>query len=172
MAGERGLAEHLRTGLEQRSAPTLVVLSKKEKLDSLEVVTFRKTARQHVREFGAIFALVACVISLVKMYRGADLSVSLYWIEGGLGFATASYIAPSIVYPLWKIWMQFAHYLGAVMSTILVSAVWAITFLPLGIIFKIFGKKVLDLRFRAPVETYWEDRPERLHDFTLLERQF
>lgn len=152
--------------------PTLVVVSKKQSIDPLDVVTFNKTARQHVREFACIIAIVSFLIAGVKLYRNPTTVIVYDWIAFGLVFLLAGYTLPKLMLPIWKGWMKFAVGLGMVMSTIIVSIAWVLMFWPVGILFKIIGKRVMDLSYKAPVTTYWEPRDEKLSDFKLLERQY
>jgi hypothetical protein len=61
VAGARRLENEIRVGLEQTvgEAP---VPAEAAKVDPLDVVTFGKTARRHVREFGSLFAIICCAV--------------------------------------------------------------------------------------------------------------
>ena len=83
-----------------------------------------------------------------------------------------SYLFPIVVYPFWSAWMTFAHYLGIVMSFVFVTVTWVIMAVPLAILLRMIGKKVMDLSYGEDVDTYWEEREQKLHSFKLLERQF
>jgi hypothetical protein len=82
------------------------------------------------------------------------------------------YFAPMTLHPLWKGWMKLAHWLSIVTSTILMTVVWCVAFIPLSCVLKLFKVGHIDLSFRQPVETYWEPRDPRADDFQRLERQF
>lgn len=171
MARERGLAEQVRTGLDQSQAgPKLVVLSKPIVIDPLDEVTYRKTARQHVREFACVMATFFLVIAGIKLFIGKPSAY--YWIALAVPFVGLGYLAPRVLLPIWRGWMKFAVGLSVVMTTIILSIAWLVMFIPVGILFKLIGKRVMDTRFGAPVETYWEVRNPKHNDFKLLERQF
>ena len=80
--------------------------------------------------------------------------------------------APAVLYPVWNGWMKFAHYLSIVMTTFILMVAWAIALIPIAILLKIMRIKVMNMTFRQPVDTYWENREDRHNDFKLLERQF
>ena len=82
------------------------------------------------------------------------------------------YFAPAVLLPVWSGWMAFATQLGHVMTFVIVSILWFLVAIPVGMLLKIIGKKVMDLSYNAPVDSYWEERSEKYHDFKLLERQF
>jgi hypothetical protein len=141
-------------------------------VDLLEVVSFGKTARQHVREFGALFATICFGVAAWKMYRGHNFRAALYWIAPGVLFAATGFYAPRLLMPLWRGWMKFAHYLSIVMTAVLLGLVWVIGFLPIAGIMRLAGIKRMDLSFRADCESYWEPRDTKYEDFQRLKLQY
>lgn len=167
------MAKHLRTGLEESpNKPALTVLKGKPIVDPLDNETFGKSARQHVREFACVMAILALVIAGAKLMHRTGSAAPYYLIAGALVLLLLGYATPRVLHPVWKGWMAFAVLLGAIMSTVIVSIAWFLMFVPMGIIFKLIGKRVMDLRYKAPVDTYWEERDTKLNDFKLLERQY
>lgn len=175
MARERGLAEHVPARLESNApqAQLRVVQGMKgDTIDPLDKRQHGKTIRAQVQEFGVVFALLFTVIGGFQLLHHHRSAVALTLaILATLFFVTARY-APRIMYPFWKGWMAIGAVLGAVVNTVLLTIVWTVMVVPLGIALKLVGKRVMDLSFRAPVSTYWEERREELASFTLLERQF
>ena len=68
--------------------------------------------------------------------------------------------------------MKFALALGTVMTFVMVTLAWVIMFIPIGLIFKLIGKKTLDLSFKSTKTSYWEPRDDKSNDFKLLDRQY
>jgi len=165
------LEDQIRVGLEE---PVAVVASPQAvvAVDPLEVVSFGKTARQHVREFGALFATICFVVAAWKMCRGHDFGAALYWIAPGVLFAATGFYAPRLLMPLWRGWMKFAHYLSIVMTAVLLGLVWVLGFLPISGIMRLAGIKPMDLSFRADRESYWEPRDSKYDDFQRLKLQY
>ena len=169
MAGKRGLAEQVRVGLVEKEAPVLRVIEGKDPLDSY---SHGRKAREHVRDFGSLFALIGVVISAVILYRdGSDIKALTILLASG-AFGLTGALAPKMLLPLWKLWMALAEKLSVVMTFAILMIAWISLVVPMAYILRIFRVKVMDLRFRAPVSSYWEVRPERVHNFKLLERQF
>ncbi len=173
MAGERGLAKHVRTGLTREPAiPALTVVKGGQMVSELDKESYGKTTRQHVREFAAIFAILLCLIAGIKLWNNSVTMTPYYCIAAAILLISLGYGAPSLLVPIWKGWMKFASLLGNFMSTIIVSICWVLMFVPIGLIFKLIGKHVMDLRYNVPVQSYWELRDNKLNDFKLLERQY
>lgn len=57
-------------------------------------------------------------------------------------------------------WMKVAHVIGGVVTTVILSAVFLIVFMPVGIILKLFGKDHLERRSDRKALTYWHARPQ------------
>ena len=171
MAGARRLANEVRIGLDKapKEAPHVVARKSASPLDEMWM---GKPIRQHVREFGAIFATIFVVICAVKTWKGADASVAAMW--GSLGVVTAllGYCAPIVLLPLWRGWMKLAHYLSIVMTFVILGIAWTIGFVPMAYLLKICRIKSINLSYRADIPTYWETRDAKYDDFKRLELQY
>jgi hypothetical protein len=171
MAGAGRLEDKIRVGLED---PMTVVSSvpSTPPVDPLDVVSFGKTARRHVREFGTLFAIICLGVAAWKGYRGHELSACLYWVVPGLAFAGLGWFAPRVLMPVWRGWMKFAHYLSIVMTAILLGLTWCLGFLPMAFVLRLVGIKRIDMSFRADRPTYWEPRDPKYDDFQRLKLQY
>ena len=142
------------------------------KPDPLEVRVFGKTIRRQVVEFGAVIGVVLCLLAEYQYcFPGrVTLAYSL------LGIAPVFYLlcrfATRAMLPVWKSWMKLGELMGHVVNFALLFVVWALMVVPFGLGLKLIGKKVMDLSYRAPVQSYWENRTDASADFRLLERQF
>jgi len=123
----------------------------------LDELSYGKPLRQHLREFGAVMALVACVIAyfqVEKHYLGVingAVIVTVGMFVYGLGV-----VAPALLKPAWHGWMKLAHYLGLVMTMVILTTMWVAVVIPVSLAVKILRVKIMDMRFRAPVNTYWK----------------
>jgi len=171
VAGARRLANEVRIGLENaaQEAPKLVASKESSPLDE---VWMGKPIRQHVREFGAIFATLFLSVCAVKLYRGQDASVCGMWGVAGVVTAMLGYFAPRVLLPLWRGWMKLAHYLSIVMTFVILLVAWTIGFVPMAYLLKILRIKSIDLSFRNGRATYWESRDAKHDDFKRLELQY
>ena len=171
MAGARRLANEVRTGLDEVvvTTPHKVSASKKHPLDEMWM---GKSVRQHVKEFGAIFATIFISIGAYKLYHNLSSGPALFWISAGLVFGLLGYLLPSALRPLWRGWMKLAHYLSIVMTFVILGLAWCIGFVPMAYLLKIIGIKRIDTSYKSGVASYWEKRDEKYDDFKRLELQF
>ncbi|NBW40799.1 hypothetical protein EBR25_07320 [bacterium] len=142
-----------------------------QKASPLDVKYYGKPKRQHVKEFGCLFgAIFASIAAYQLSVERVETALSL--LLATIVIVSLGSYAPKVLYPLWSGWMAFANALGMVMSLLFVALTWCLMAVPLGILLRLIGKKVMDLSFDRSVPTYWEVRKESCHDFQLLERQF
>jgi hypothetical protein len=170
MAGKGGLAEQIRVGLE--TEPAVKPAGKDKVRDPLDELSYGKPVSQHVREFGVLMGAVFVAIAAIQIYKHGSTTGPFVWsLLAGL-FVSLGLLAPRALHPAWKGWMAFAHVLGFVSTTIILSVAWTIMLVPLGFLLRVLSIRVMDMTFRAPVQTYWESRDPKLDDFQLLRRQF
>jgi len=172
VARDGQLARDLRAGLEQEQEVKTNSRKKREAVHPLDERWFGKAIRVHVREFSCVLAIVMLAIAGWLLWRGATVATPL-----GLWFAASvlvvlGYRAPALLKPVWESWMKLAHYLGIVVTFLILTFTWFLVTLPIAMILKLIGKKVMDTSFGAPVESYWEEREESESDFKLLSRQY
>ena len=136
MAGARRLANEVRVGLDntpQEASRTVV----KKKTSPLDERWMGKPVRQHVREFGAVFGTLFFIVCGVKLYKGVPLEDCGVWAAAGVVSAVLGYFVPRVLVPLWRAWMKLAHYMGLVMTFVLLSVAWTIGFVPMAYLLKI-----------------------------------
>jgi hypothetical protein len=142
--------------------------TKKHPLDELWM---GKTIRQHVREFGAVFATLFLAIAGYQLYKGSQTNTPYYLIAAAAVFATLGYLAPAVLKPLWQGWMKLAHVLSIVMTTVILGVVWCVGFLPMAALVRMLGIKVVDQSY-GNRETYWVKRDPKYDDFSRLKQQY
>lgn len=170
MAGKGGLAEQIRVGLASE-VEEVNTANMTAAIDPLDELLFRKPIRKHVTEFGALFGAIGFGLTALALYKGHFLPAGIYGALGAL-FAGLGYLAPAALKPVWSGWMKFAHVLGMVMSTALLSLGWFLIIIPFALGAKIFKIRLMDLEFKKNVASYWEERDPKFDDFKLLSRQF
>lgn len=168
MAGQGGLAEDLRTGLNQ---PDLTVV-RSGSVDPLDELSFGKPVRQHIREFGALMGIILLAVAALCVWRERSVALVGALTATGLSVYWVGARRPQALAVVWRSWMTMAGALGHVMTTVILTIGWVCLVLPTSVALRILRIKVMDTTFRSPVASYWEARDSKLDDFKLLERQF
>jgi hypothetical protein len=125
-----------------------------------------------VREFGIVFCFVLSGIAGLRAWRGHSLGVSVALLLVGVTLYLLGRVRPAVLVPAWRGWMWIGAMLGLIVTPIVLGVLWWIMVVPLAMMVRVLGIKVLDLRFRAPVDSYWKERDSKKNDMRLLERQF
>ena len=107
------------------------------------------------RSFGIVFCIVFFFIALYPLTYGEEirlwsLIISLFFLFLGL-------INSKILNPLNKLWFKFGIFLGKVISPIIMGIIFFFVVTPIGLIMRIFGKDVLNLKF-SKNKTYWIEK--------------
>ena len=113
-------------------------------------------AQSSDRAFGYVFAAVFLIIGVWPMVGGDgvrlwSLGISLVF----LGLAVAS---PKLLAPFNRLWMKFGRLLHQVISPIILGILFFTVITPYGLVMRLFGKKILELDFKADTESYWIKR--------------
>lgn len=91
------------------------------------------------RQRGAGWPLIA--IGVVLILAAALAPVTLKWVHGA--------------------WMIAALALGWVMTRILLTIVFFLVVTPIGLLQRLFGKRAIEVDFRADAASYWQARTAR-----------
>ncbi len=80
--------------------------------------------------------------------------------------------SPIILRPVFKLWLKVAHAIGWFNTQVLLTVVFVLTFIPTGLIMRLFRKDPMKRKLLAE-GTYWEPYElEGLKDKSRYERQF
>mgnify|MGYP001304899195 CR=1 FL=1 len=126
--------------------------------------------RQNLRDFGISVGIVLAIIGLLLLWKGRDP----YWFFLGTAglMITAGLLLPTALKPLYYPWMILAIMVGWLMTRIILSIMYYAIVSPIGIGFRLFGKKFLERKFDRNIITYWNERKQSKKDLKTLEDQF
>ena len=170
MARQGRLAEDLRAGLEVVEPVQPIALP--TPIDPLDQRWFGKPVRHHVKECGQVFALICFLFTFVAIRKEWNIATTWGLFSFGCLWLAMGYLFPRQMHPIWKGWMAFGEKIGAVMSMVVLSISWGLMVVPTGLILRLIGKDVMNMKFRVDVPSYWDDRDPKLNDFQLLKKQF
>jgi len=107
------------------------------------------------RGFGCTFAIVLSLISLIPVAFGRP---PIYWLTLlGLLFLLAAAFWPRSLRELNWLWFRFGLLLHAVVQPVILSLLYALGIVPVGLIMRLFRKNLLSLR-KPAVASYWIER--------------
>ena len=174
MAGEGRLAEQIRARLEivetaEMSASRTVAPAGQ---GILEELWMGKPVSRHVKEFSQLFGLISLFIAALGVWKGWNWLSAAGYVAAAGAILLLGYRLPLVLRPVWKGWMKLAEVLSVVVNLVILTVAWVFMFVTVAAALRLFGKRVMDLRYGAQVESYWEDRDPIYDDFKRLERQY
>ena len=113
------------------------------------------TSSKEIRKFGLVIAIALGVIGSFVYVKFGNFDV-VGWLWGiGLLFLILGFILPSVLRPIYKIWMLLAFFIGGIVSRVILIVLFYVVLTPTGLVLRLFGKDVLDQRFEKDRESYW-----------------
>ena len=133
----------------------------------IEEIRNISTTKSEIKKFSYLVGGILILISLYILWKGTSDFRILFGI--GSGLILLGIIVPTILKPIYYVWMVFAAILGWFMTRVILSIVFYLIVTPIGLIAKIFRKKFLDLSFITDDNTYYNYRNDTVSD---IEKQF
>jgi len=113
------------------------------------------TSSKEIRKFGLVIAIALGVIGSFVYVKFGNFDV-VGWLWGiGLLFLILGFILPSVLRPVYRIWMLLAYFIGGIVSRVILTVLFYIVLTPTGLVLRLFGKDVLDQKFDKRQESYW-----------------
>ena len=113
------------------------------------------TSSKEIRKFALVIAIALGVIGSFIYVKSSNGDV-VGWLWGiGLLFLILGFILPSVLRPVYRIWMLLAHFIGGIVSRVILIVLYYIVLVPIGLVLRLFGKDVLDQNFDKKRESYW-----------------
>ena len=108
------------------------------------------------RSFGFVFFIVFLLIaSYPIIYNGEvrtwSLLISLIFLVLGL-------FNSKILSPLNKLWFKFGILLGKIISPLVMGIIFFFVVTPIGLIMRLMGKDVLNLKYNNKNKSYWIEK--------------
>ena len=107
------------------------------------------------RSFGIVFFVVFLLVSIHPLINGEDIrlwSLLISFIFLVLGLLNSKFLTP-----LNKFWFKIGIILAKIVSPLIMGFIFFTIVTPIGIIMRLFGKDMLDLKFNNE-DTYWIEK--------------
>lgn len=111
------------------------------------------------RSFGFVFATVFFIIAGLPLLSEDGQPIIWAAIVSFI-FILLAFLAPKTLKPLNIIWFKFGLLLHKIVSPIMMTLVYVLTILPIGLMLKLFNKDLLRQKQQPNADTYWIKREE------------
>jgi hypothetical protein len=109
------------------------------------------------RSFGLLFAAVFAAAAAALAWRG-HLTAATACLAGAALLAVLALVAPRALAVPNRLWFRLGLLLHAVVSPIVLGAIYFLIITPMALLFRLTGRDVLE-RARDPSrDSYWKDR--------------
>ena len=107
------------------------------------------------RSFGIVFFIVFLFIAIYPLnYNG---EIRLWSIIISLIFLILGLLKSKILTPLNTLWFKFGIFLGKIVSPIIMGLIFFLVVTPIGILMRILGKDLLNLKYNLK-KSYWIEK--------------
>ena len=107
------------------------------------------------RSFGIVFFIVFLLISIYPLINNE--SIRIWSLVVSLIFLVLGIINSNLLSPLNKIWFKFGIFLGKIISPIIMGIIFFLVVTPIGLIMRLLGKDVLNLKY-SNYNSYWIEK--------------
>ena len=107
------------------------------------------------KSFGIVFFVVFLIIATYPLINNEELRIWSLVIS--LIFLVLGLINSKILTPLNKIWFKFGLFLGKIISPLIMAIIFFLVVTPIGLIMRLVGKDVLNLKFNTK-KSYWIEK--------------
>ena len=107
------------------------------------------------RSFGIVFFIVFLLISIYPLINNEN--VRIWSLVVSLIFLVLGILNSNILSPLNKLWFKFGIFLGKIISPIIMGIIFFLVVTPIGLIMRLIGKDVLNLKY-SDNKSYWIEK--------------
>ena len=107
------------------------------------------------RSFGIVFFIVFFVIALYPLLSNQE--IRLWALIISVIFLILGLLKSKLLSPLNKLWFKFGIFLGKIISPIIMGIIFFLVVTPTGIIMRLLGKDLLNLKYNKE-KSYWIEK--------------
>lgn len=118
------------------------------------------TENRDIRKFGVIALLFLGSLCALGIYTGRGIAIYLFGSLAivGLGFI----VIPEPLRPVYMGWLKMAHFIGTVVTAIMLTLAYYLVITPSGILKRILGGAPLPSKPNKTAASYWVKRDEKV----------
>ena len=108
------------------------------------------------RSFGIVFFIVFILIAIYPLIKQEEVRVWSLIIS--FLFLFLGLLNSKILTPLNKLWFKFGILLGKIISPIIMGIIFFLVVTPIGLLMRLFGKDVINLKLNKNESSYWVEK--------------
>ena len=108
------------------------------------------------RSFGIVFFVVFVLIAIYPLINQGE--VRIWSLIISFLFLFLGLLNSKILTHLNKLWFRFGLFLGKIISPIIMAVIFFLVVTPIGLLMRMFGKDVLNLKLNNKKSSYWIEK--------------
>lgn len=121
--------------------------------------------RSSEKSFGLLFFLFFAIIAIYS-FQNYSLFLGLVFLFASILFLILGLQNSKLLIPLNVAWCKLGIMMSIVITPIVLSLIYLITVVPIGLLLKLFNKDILDLSINKKLDSYWKIRKENNFDMS------
>ncbi len=126
--------------------------------------------KSNLKKFGITMGVAFFVIALFLLIRHRHNPLPVLSISAI--FFISAFIMPSILKPLYIIWMKFAFMLSWFNTRLILFIIFYLILAPIGLVMRLFKADPLDRKIAKEKDSYWREKEKIKFNPINYERQF
>ena len=98
--------------------------------------------------------------------------IAIFFLIVALVFVCLTAIQPESLRTFYKKWMMAAHFIGTLISSLLLAILFYLLFAPIGLVLRLMRKDLLDEQWESKQPSYWKKREQKIFDAKSYTRQY
>lgn len=136
----------------------------------IEEIKNIESGRRELRKFGITVGIVLGLLGGLFFWRGRDYY--FYFLILSEALLLLGLVVPILLKPIHKVWMTLALLLGWLMTRVILSVLFYLVVTLIGLLLRLLGKDVLELKFKRNGDSYWIPKKEMKSERRNYEKQF
>jgi cytochrome c oxidase subunit IV len=108
------------------------------------------------RSFGIVFFIVFVLVATYPLLNQGE--VRIWSLIISFLFLFLGLVNSKILTPLNKLWFRFGLLLGKIISPIIMGVIFFLVVTPIGLLMRLFGKDILNLKLNKKKSSYWIEK--------------
>lgn len=121
-------------------------------------MSLNSTDTKQIRKFGLIALIFFGCFCTLGIWREKSVLTYLFGVLAALGLGFI--ILPYQLKPVFFGWLKIAHFIGTVVTTVILTIAYYLVITPSGLIKRLFGGAPLPVKPDRNSSTYWVTRTE------------
>ena len=131
----------------------------------------KEITKKDLRQFGVGLGVILVILGTIHFFKHNDKTSYVLWGISIFPLISGIFI-PNIIRPVYKVFLKVAHAIGWFNTRVILIVLYYLLLTPIGLIMKLFGKDLLNIRIDKKQKSYWIKRQTVRATRETLERQF